>query len=80
MPSFDRHGHQTVCPNGESRNTERQMFGAEKEPAGIDGSQGGDEIRDDVSAKAYLRVGVIERSPVKVEQFSDSGATTYTWP
>ncbi len=56
------------------------MFGAEKEPAGIDGSEGGDANLVDLSAKAYLRIGVIERSPVKVERFSDSGATTYTWP
>ncbi len=56
------------------------MFEAENEPAGIDGSEGGDANLVDVSAKAYLRVSVIEKSPVRVEKLSEGGATTYTWP
>ncbi|MCM3566378.1 hypothetical protein [Hydrogenophaga intermedia] len=56
------------------------MFGVEKEPAGLDGSEGGDANLVDVSAKAFLRISVIEKSPVRVEKSSDSGATTYTWP
>lgn len=56
------------------------MFGAEREPARIDGSESGDENHVDISARAYLRIGVIERSPVRVEKFSDGGATMHTWP
>jgi hypothetical protein len=56
------------------------MFGAEKPPAEIDESEGGDASLVDVSAKAYLRISVIEKSPVRIEKLSDGGATTYTWP
>jgi len=56
------------------------MFEAEKSPAGNNRSQGDDANLVDVSARAYLRIDVIERSPITVEEYPDSGATTYTWP
>lgn len=56
------------------------MLGTEKLESEIEDHQEESVVRGQVLAKNYVRIGVVERSPVTVDEFEDDSTSIIMWP